>query len=126
MRGIIPGVYANGNSPVGGLVLLEGRAVEVEAAPGAVAHGGQGAAPHAVANLVRRAVEVGRSRTGIEQAGRNGRRHGHDDRPLRIEPFLARNAQQVELRTRQLADEFSKLVKGKACGDGGESTSTHG
>ena len=85
MWGIIPWDYANGKSPMGGLVLLEGCQLEVEVPAGTVADRSQRAAPHAVTDLIRRAIEVGRGRAGIQEAALNGRRHGRDGRPQLVD-----------------------------------------
>lgn len=111
---------------MGGFVRLEGGPIEVEVAAGTVADRSQRAAPYAVANLIRGAIEIGRGRPGIQETALDGWRHGHDGRPLRIEPLLAGDAEQMELGARQFADKFGELVEGKECGDGSESTSTHG
>jgi len=85
MRDIIPAVYANGNSPVGGFVLLEGGLLEVEVAAWAILHRRQCTAPHAVADLIRRAIKVGRSRPGIEETALDRGRHGHDGCPQLVD-----------------------------------------
>jgi hypothetical protein len=118
MWGIIPAVYAGGNSPVGGFVRLEGCSVEVEPAAGAVAHGGQRAAPHAVTDLVRRAVKVVCRRFRAQEAAVAGGWSGgcRDDgrRAPRVQDLLRRDAQQMDLRNRafsELAHEFREVVK---------------
>jgi len=130
MRGIIAGDYAAVDSPVGGFVRFKGSSLEVEAPAGAVADGGQCPASDAIANLIRRAVEVGRGRPGTQQAGRDKGRHGDDGRPLPVEPLLAGDAQQVELRARQLVNHFGELVEREdreGGGDGGgDGPSVHG
>ena len=128
MRAIIPVVYANGNSPVGGLVLLEGRPLEVEVPAGAVAYGGQCPAPHAVTDLVRRAIKVGRSGAGAKQLGGGWGDWGHGYTGHAAHPgaILHDLAEKVELRERQLIHEFPEIVEGEESDGGGEGPSVHG
>ncbi len=118
MRGIIPGDYANGNSPVGGFVRLQGGLLEVEPPAGPIAHGREGAATHAVANLIRRAVEVDRRRPGIAEAARAG---GWSGRPrglkhLTEQSCLKRPLQFGELLPRQSVDKEAEGCDGGAAG----------
>jgi len=129
MRGIIPAVYANGNSLVGGLVLLEACQLEVEGGTWAVLYRRQGATLHAIADRVRRAVEVGRGRAGAEEAalggGWGGWGHGYTGHAVHPSAILHDLAEKVELRERQLIHEFPEIIEGEEGDGGGEGPSVH-
>jgi len=130
MRRIIPGDYATGNSPVGDFVRLEGGLLEVEPPAGPVAHRRQRAAAHAVADLIGRAIKVGRRRAGVEEAalggGWSGRRHGHTGHAAHPGAILHDLTEKVELRERQLIHEFPEIIEGEEGDGGGEGPSVHG
>jgi len=53
------------------------------------------------------------------------RRRRHDGRALPVLPLLAHDAQQMELRARQLVNKFGEFVEGKERGGGSQGTRMH-
>jgi hypothetical protein len=112
---------------VGLVVPLELRRLEVEPATGALAHGGEGAPAHAVADLVGRAIEIGRRRVRAQEpaagvGGWGGRRHD-GRRPLHGE--LAGDPEEVLLAERQLVDEVDDIAETPRCGEQRDGARVH-